>query len=234
MRKIDLLKDLQELDSALDRARGELEQIRARLGDNSELAPLRQERDSARQQLRRLQQKGQELEWDLEQRMARRKADEQKLYGGSIKSPKELSSLAHEVELERERISRLEDQVLMNLDEIERASALLAAAERSLAEKEEVWRAEQAEMEGRAALLAREVEDLTSRRQAVAGQVDPATLRIYESIRRSRGGLAVADVEQRACQGCRISLSSSEVQRARSSPDFVTCQSCGRILYVPG
>jgi predicted nucleic acid-binding Zn-ribbon protein len=39
-------------------------------------------------------------------------------------------------------------------------------------------------------------------------------------------------VEQRACKGCRINLSSSEVQRARSSSDLVFCQSCGRILFA--
>jgi predicted nucleic acid-binding Zn-ribbon protein len=77
------------------------------------------------------------------------------------------------------------------------------------------------------------VERLAAARQRVADQIDPATLRNYEMIRRTRGGLAVVPIEQRACKGCRISLSSAEVQRARSSPEPITCQSCGRILYLP-
>lgn len=233
MRKIDLLRELQELDSALDRAKERLEASQARLGDESELVPLRERLEMARRELRSLQTKGRDLDLRLEKETAKRKADEKKLYGGSIKNPKELANLAQDVEQQRERISRLEDQALMNMDAMESAAAVVQEAEKVLAERERAWKAEQAALETECSALAVEVESLTADRGRVAGQLDASTLRTYESLRRSRGGLAVVAVEQRACRGCRISLSSSEVQRARSSPEPITCQSCGRILYVP-
>ena len=55
---------------------------------------------------------------------------------------------------------------------------------------------------------------------------------MYDGLRRTRGGLAVAEVAQRTCQGCRISLPVNEEIRARTSPDLVFCQSCGRILHA--
>jgi len=67
---------------------------------------------------------------------------------------------------------------------------------------------------------------------SVRPQVAPATLRTYDHLRRTRGGLAVAEVRQRTCQGCRISLTISEEQRARHGDTLVICQSCGRILYA--
>ena len=44
-------------------------------------------------------------------------------------------------------------------------------------------------------------------------------------------GTAVAKVEQGVCCGCRISLPSTELQRARSD-SLVRCSSCGRILFL--
>ena len=42
---------------------------------------------------------------------------------------------------------------------------------------------------------------------------------------------AVARVEQGICQACRISLSASGLQHARSGQP-VQCGTCGRILYI--
>ncbi len=233
MRKVDLLRDLQEIDLTLDRAQADLSQCSARLGDDSELTPFREDAASARQHLLGLQRRGRELDAELEDLYDRLKTEEKKLYGGTVKNPKELEGLAKEVARRRERISHLEDEALMNLDSVEEASVRLRAAETALAEKERDWKAAQQQLRTECDSLARQVEMLTDRRGQAAARVDPATLRIYEGLRRSRGGVAVVPVEQRACQGCRISLSSAEVQRARSSTELVACQSCGRILYVP-
>jgi len=42
----------------------------------------------------------------------------------------------------------------------------------------------------------------------------------------------VVKVERGMCQGCRISLPMSVLQKARSGFDVVQCVSCERILYV--
>ena len=39
-------------------------------------------------------------------------------------------------------------------------------------------------------------------------------------------------VERGMCQGCRLALSTMELQRARSARGVVQCSSCRRILYV--
>ncbi len=233
MKKIELLRELQDLDSALDSARESLEQKQARCGDDSDLIPFREELELARRQLHALQVKGKELDHQLEKETAKRKVEEKKLYDGSVKNPKELASLAHEVELQKARISELETETLLNMDAVESIGAAMERARQSLSEKEQAWKAEQAVLEAECAALVDEVERLAAARDRVASQIDPAALRNYEMIRRTRGGLAVVPIEQRACKGCRISLSSSEVQRARSSPEPITCQSCGRILYLP-
>lgn len=72
--------------------------------------------------------------------------------------------------------------------------------------------------------------DLGQERQAVASEVTPQTLELYEGVK-SKKGQAVAKVEQGRCQGCRLNLPINEWQRARVG-DVVQCSSCGRILYL--
>ncbi len=232
MKKIDLLRDLQEIDSTLDQVRRELEDCRARLGDESEVVPLREGLDVARRELQALQSKGRDLDTEIEDRRTKMKSQEKKLYDGSIRNPKELDSLSKEVEIEKAQISKLEDQALANMDALDSATAVEARSAREFGSKEQEWRSEQADLESRCGVLVGQEADLSAKRREAVSRIDPQTLRTYESVRRMRG-VAVAAVERGACQGCRISLSSSVIQRARSSPDLVPCQSCGRFLYVP-
>ncbi len=74
---------------------------------------------------------------------------------------------------------------------------------------------------------------LTGERARVATLVSPQDQATYESLRRQKGGTAVAVVSQRTCQACRVGLTPSQEQRARLGAEIVTCNSCGRILYVP-
>jgi len=62
--------------------------------------------------------------------------------------------------------------------------------------------------------------------------LDATSLRLYDRLRSTRGGQAVAEVKQRTCQGCRVTLTAAFEQRLRHGDALVTCQSCGRILYL--
>jgi len=69
-------------------------------------------------------------------------------------------------------------------------------------------------------------------RREQSGVVDAGSARLYEALRSSRQGMAVAKVERGICQGCRITLPVSVLQKARSGAVIVQCSSCERILYV--
>jgi len=73
---------------------------------------------------------------------------------------------------------------------------------------------------------------LEQRREDLAARIDAASLELYQDLRQKRQGRAVAKVEQGMCQGCRLVLSMTELQRARISQELVQCSSCQRILYL--
>jgi predicted nucleic acid-binding Zn-ribbon protein len=94
------------------------------------------------------------------------------------------------------------------------------------------WKENQQKLSIEKERLENELAALGQKRKTMAGQIDSAILRLYEEIRLARQGRAVSKVVQGRCQGCRISLSMSDQQRARMGNELARCSNCGRILYL--
>jgi predicted nucleic acid-binding Zn-ribbon protein len=232
MRKADLLARLQHLDSALDLSRERRDAIESRLGDRSALATLEQERATAHAALHNLQTEQRDLDLDVEGLRGALAEVDRKLYGGTVRVPKELAALADDAQQIRNQISRREDRLIALFDEVEAADLALAEATARLEAAQRERSVEDGELQAEREQLAAEAGGREREREALRAEADAASLRSYDNLRRSRGGLAVAEVAQQTCQGCRVSLPASMEQRARSSPDLVICQSCGRILHA--
>ena len=91
---------------------------------------------------------------------------------------------------------------------------------------------EQASLSQKQAELNSALATLEKKRKDLASKLDTASLELYQALRRIRQGTAVAKVEQGVCQGCRIALPMSELQRAKIGQELVQCGSCERILYL--
>ena len=60
----------------------------------------------------------------------------------------------------------------------------------------------------------------------------PELLERFKKLYHSKNGLAVVPVQEGACSGCQISLSPQTVSAAGMGDRIVSCDHCGRILYV--
>ena len=223
---------LQDTDVALDRALSRLIEIEAALGEPEELVAAREtaaEKAAAAHDAHS-QQKDLELAADTIRGKA---ADiEKKLYGGSVKNPKELQDLDADLRSLKEQTRKREDELLALLVQIEEAEAERQAADFALADVEAGWRRGQDELLAEKAEIEPEVESLRGIRDSQATDVDRRLISLYDLLRERRGGTAVARVERGMCQGCRISLPMSVLQRARTGVSVVQCVSCERILLL--
>jgi len=75
-------------------------------------------------------------------------------------------------------------------------------------------------------------ERLKLERQAIVQQILPESLALYETLRKSKKGVAVSGVEDQCCTICGSQLTPAEIQQAKSSLQIARCPSCGRILYA--
>jgi predicted nucleic acid-binding Zn-ribbon protein len=171
------------------------------------------------------------LEADVETVRQREDRDQKLIDSGSV-GAKEITGLQHELETLRRRQTDLEDQVLELMERREVADAALAAAregrEKAAAELE---RAVQLRDDALA-----DIADATTRheaaRAAVAGQVSPPLLSLYDRVRTQTGTTGAALLKQRQCQGCRLELFGKELAAvgAADPAEVVRCDNCGRIL----
>jgi uncharacterized protein len=225
----DLL-GLQEIDLNRDSRRAVIADIDSRLGETEELLAARERLREAEEGLDRLRKRQKGLDDQLEDLDTRIKSLEEKLYGGSIRNPKELSDLQKEVGHLKGRRSSLDDQSLSNMDAIETASAAATEVRKEVERAEAEWRSDQDGLLAAKSKAEREMATLDEERNRRTGNMDRAALGMYESLRPKKAGRPVARIERGTCHGCRVLLPTHIVQKVRAAITLVQCPACERIL----
>jgi predicted nucleic acid-binding Zn-ribbon protein len=223
---------LQEIDSAVEAAKASLAAVEEQLGESEEVIASRQAVEEGRDALEEVSRQQRDLEWQVDDLRSRLSDVEGKLYGGSVRNPKELASVQDEANILKGQLRRREDELLDLMVRTEESQAALREAGESLAEVEGRWRQQQKELASEKERLEGELAGLEERRKQQSGLIDARVLALYDNLWERRQGRAVVKVERGMCGGCRISLPMSVLQKARSGLDVVQCVSCERILYV--
>jgi uncharacterized protein len=222
---------LQQIDSTLDKAKSRLNQVEALLADNQELILAQEaaaEKENAlaaaRKSLKRAEEEVAAQQIKIEQNAST-------LYGGRVRNPKELQDLQNESAALKRYLSVLEDRQLECMVTVEEAEEEYEQTTALLREVEEKVGQEQVNLQTEKNTLEKEIERFSSERGAAAGSISPEDYQLYEQLRRTRMGVAVARVTDRSCSACGSTLTPATVQLAQSK-QLTRCTFCGRILYV--
>ena len=116
------------------------------------------------------------------------------------------------------------------MEQTEATAARVAGIAARLKKLGAAWRAEQKQLKSGIKERKEQLVGLTEKRASLSAGIEPEAVQFYTGLR-ERKGTAVARVEQGICRGCRISLSSAELQRVKSGA-LIECTSCGRILFL--
>ena len=168
---------------------------------------------------------------DVEQVRSRQERDTARLNSGQG-SAKDLEALQHELATLARRQSELEDIELEIMERMEsaqhRESELRAQAEsldNALAELTAARDKQLAEIEG-------QQKTTNEMRSILVSQIDAALLAQYQKISESISAPGAAAVRQKKCQGCRLELNATEIEkfRAAAEDEVLRCEECRRIL----
>ncbi len=224
------LYQLQEVDLELESKEQALKRIAGQVGESQAVIRAQTELDLERRRLEELERQQHSTEWEIDDLAAKLAIAEDKLYSGRIKNPKELTNLQSEVDGLKARRDQLEDKALEIMDQVELATASVATKSSQLKTLETEWRSQQQQLSTDMEQLRTILSELKRKRQLLLDKIDPRDVEFYHQLKKQRG-TAVANVEQGICGGCRISLSTAELQQARTR-SLVRCSSCGRILFL--
>lgn len=229
------LLELADLDTEL----GRLDHRRRTLPENAELAQLSERAAKVRDaitiadtNLADLDRDMARAERDVEQVRVRIEKDNQRLDAGQVSNARELESLQNEVASLRRRQGDLEEIVLELMERRETAQALRdgAAAEAEAASADEA--AVTARRDAAVAEIDEQAAKAGAARAAVVADVPADLLALYDKIRASSGGLGAAPLRRGQCGGCRVMLSTVDLNaiRAAAPDEVVRCEECRRIL----
>ena len=224
------LYQLQEVDTALEANLQGQKRVSGQIGESQVVLKAGAKLAEEQKNLETLAARQKSTDWEIDDLTAKIKETEKKLYGGKIFNSKELGSLQQETDDLKKRRSALEDKSLELMDQLEDTRKAIENSKEELAKLQAEWQAQQKQfvvelMQLKAAQAVHE-----TNRQQIGALIDADTLFTYQELRK-RKGLAVAKVEQGICQGCRITLPNTDLQRAKGG-GVVRCSSCGRIIFL--
>jgi len=167
----------------------------------------------------------------VEQVVSRIERDEKRLASG-LGTPKELEQLQHELGSLAKRRAELEEielEVMVRIEALDQRISSLSQERDAL--HEEVIKFSK-EKDAALEEFTRAKNATIGERNALAAEIEPELLALYEKIRASADGIGAARLHAGQCQGCHLTINAADLSRITSLPDddVVRCEECRRIL----
>ncbi len=223
---------LQQVDRQIDRARTQLEAIKKTLENDAELKTALQSLEARQIENHRANHEMKNAEAEVDAQRIKIEQAESSLYGGNVKSPKELQDLQKDIVSLKKYLSTLEERQLESMLKAETADNELQSAKTELEKIKIRLGSEHGKLIEEQSALFKQLEKLTEEREAAIAPVESGLLQIYEGLRQQKRGVAVIEVIDNACTACGTTINASFQQNARSQKQLVNCPSCGRIIFV--
>lgn len=234
MNNLNYLFDLDTTDDEIERHVKALSKIDIDLKDNARILETQRAIEKIGNIFSTQDTKRKDLELIFESTQSKVASTENKLYGGTIRNPKELEDLQSELNSLKDRQSNEEDSYLIAMEQAEDTGQKLTKLEDMLRNLEKVWDQDQIRLNEEKNNSTTSLGELRSKRESISTNIDQISLSLYSRVRNQRNGTAVARVERGICQGCNITLPTKTVQQAKNQDRPMQCPSCSRLLYITG
>lgn len=221
---------LQQMDTTLAQLECRYRSLDPGHAEQEAVDKARREHAQKAEALHQLTRDLQDAELELKSVEAKKKDHENRLYGGKITAPKEMVAMQEEIEALGRQRGRLDERILIMMDQIEVLRAEVATTEAALKEAEAALARKQAEYKEVATAIVKEVRTLTPRRAELAATIPPALLKRYDLIRATKNGVGISRVERGVCSACHTTLPLKVVQTIQETESIEMCENCGRLL----
>jgi hypothetical protein len=227
---IEKLLILQDRDKQIHRVQTGLAHIEPeRNGLKTKTAETQAELEQARHRAKEIESRRKDLELEVEakKQLIERYSNQQL----QTRKNEEYRALAHEIDLCKEAIFKIENQEIEFMEQAEATQKDVAALTKALNEGKSLADDQIAQLGTREEALQKELAELEANRQELSTAVEDAARDRYERLARSKGDNAVVGVQHGVCGGCHMRLPPQVLVTCQAQQELVTCINCGRILY---
>jgi predicted nucleic acid-binding Zn-ribbon protein len=223
---------LQQVDSQIDQIQARLQIIQQTLDNDVALRGATEGFAAAEEKHRQAERALKLTETDVEKQRIKIEQTESSLYGGRVQNPKELQDLQMDVASLKRHLQTLEERELEAMIAVEDVEKDLQTAKTTLEQVQSNVKTQNKDLTKESETLRKNLERLSSERQAVVTDIATKTLGIYDQLRKQKRGLAITTIADNSCEACGSTLTPSQQQTARSTNQLFHCPTCGRILYA--
>ena len=147
-----------------------------------------------------------------------------------IKTNREYTAILLEIDSVEKDISNIEEAMLESMAKVDDIETRAAAEEEKVNQAKAEAQKEKERLEQEQRQLKESLQGTRSQRDQLAAGVEGALLSQYDRIRRKKGGLAMARVNDESCAACHIQLPPQVVNEVIGGAVKI-CPSCNRLLY---
>ena len=228
--EITKLIDLQVIDSEIDGFDKEIEDKRKEITEREEaIAEKETSIQDCRDKAQELDQNQRELKTELEDAQARIKDRQNKMM--QVQTSREHQALLKEIEDNKKLIKDHEEQLLSIMERIEQLENEASELENLCAGEKKLLDEQNSEVEKAVKKINTRKKSVTGKRDALAPELRPATLKRYNMLRTKRNGSAVVQTVNGVCQGCFMTIPPQQYNEVRKGDKLNYCPTCQRILY---
>lgn len=236
---MDQLKTLHLLDGQVRGLRSRMDGAMSRVSvQNKRQEQLGRQHVELGQQQKQLQARASGLE--TEANSIDQRVDKLREQMNAVNNNKEYSALLVEVNTLKLDKSKLEDEALEHLAEIDKASTQLQELQQRLTEQAKLVASAEAEVQAARDQIGSRLEELTAERDVAAAEIPPDILTAFERLADAYESGALSKVQEQdrrrmeyTCGGCYMTIPVEHVSSLMSRPDQLTyCPNCNRILCI--
>ncbi len=150
----------------------------------------------------------------------------------SVKTNKEYQSIIKEIDEIKKQNSRIEDEMLQCLEQIDVSKQTMAENQESYQQIELQVQTEKASIEEEASQDRKEMERLQGEWNEISRTADASILEQFEKVAQQSNGIAVVAVKASVCQGCYMNIPAQTYNELHRFDKLMFCQHCQRIIYL--
>jgi predicted nucleic acid-binding Zn-ribbon protein len=229
--QISMLVNLQDVELKIHRTQLELSQVEGRTAElDAMLNEFISAVESGRADVEELTKRIRALESDLQMNQSRIAKSQEKLR--SVKTNKEYQSGLKEIDDLGAIGSKIEDEILTGMEQVEAANAQVKEHQQRLNTQDGLIRSEKESVLQDAEQARQRLEGLTAEAAALAGRISAEALALYRRVKSKKAnGVAICAVSASVCGGCHVNIPPQMYNELQRVDRLKNCPNCERIIY---
>jgi len=199
---------------------------------NKEYNQVKEELDKISNDYSNLEASRKKLEDKVQINREKIKANQKKLFSGTIGSSKELVNYQEEIRLLESQNSKMEDEEIELMLQIEEMDEDLKKARDRVGQLEEKVNKIKGNIAEQAKEIETQIENLKKKRKDIVSTIPSDQLERYDKVKQKKGGIAVTVLKDNFCSGCNMEIPTVEAEKIKDPDQIYRCPLCGRLSVI--